>query len=672
MNELIPQITSLILHNIQETYGAESILGIGGTGRDGGIEIQSYCHAALRTPNAAYTQSGYACFIPRRTATAYIIGGAYPEMDYGAGLEGTYNNPAYRPPELVVLWGKDPLPSNGDGLFGHALIDLMKRGTKIISIDPRLTWLSAHAEKRLRLRPGTDPALAMALLNIVIQEKLYDEDFVDRWCYGFDEIAERVSEMTPERAAEICDLEVEDIYAVARMYGNAHPAAILWGLAIDQNPNGMQAGQCIVALMAICGNLDVPGGIMMTGAKTTASQNDEARFGWETMDAERRMKIIGLEEYPAYINIILNAQADMVLEALETGVPYKIRMVMIAASNPLAPTNSAQPQRWHAALKELEFGFGIDCFITPTIQACCDVFLPLSTVAEHDAFTYPHYGGSPIGIGAMSKCIDVGECKSDQEILYALGKKLEPELWSRFESFEDFRDRHRGRNVWKFDEIQKEVFRQTGNTYKKYETGGLRRDGGLGFDTPTGRVELYSTMIERYGDDPLPYYFEPPMSPKSSPELYEKYPFILTTGARTYNYFHSEHRQIPILREINPNPLIEINPEDAVRLGVSNGQWVEIFNDLGRAKLKAKVSPIVKPGTVHAQHGWWFPEQDGEEPNLFGVWQSNINTLIPHKEIGKLGFGAPYKCGLCNVKPLLESYDVDMKAHDEKFGKLVI
>lgn len=666
-NEALDLIEEKVKY-FHETYGPECILGIGGTGRDGGIEIQEYCHSCLGTPNAAYTQSGYACYIPRRTATAYIIGGAYPEMDYAGGLEGTYDNPEYVLPELLVLWGKEPLPSNPDGLFGHAIIDLMKRGTKIVSVDPRVNWLSTRAVKRLRLRPGTDPALAMAMLNVIVSENLYDHDFVDKWCYGFDEMAERVKEMTPERAAEICDLDAQDIVDVARMYANAKPAAILWGLAIDQNPNGMQGGQSIISLMAICGNLDVPGGIMMQGAKTTVTQNSEARMGWESMNEELRSKIIGLKEYPAYITMILNAQADSVLDTLESGEPYRFRMLFVAGSNPLAPTNSAQPKRWHAALSKLEWGFGVDCFITPTIQACCDLILPLSTVAEHNAFTYPYYGGLPIGIGTMTRVIEVGECKSDQEILYLLGKRLNPELWSCFDSFEDYLDRHRGRGIWKFDEIQKEVFRQSGNTYRKYETGGLRRDGNLGFDTPTGRVELYSTMIEHYGDDPLPYYFEPPMSPVSSPELYEEYPLILTTGARTYVSFHSEHRQIPLLREVNPNPLVEINPTDAVRLGVADGQWVEVYNNLGSARFKAKVSPVVKPGVVMAQHGWWFPEQDGEEPNLFGNWQSNINDLVPHHAIGKLGFGAPYKCGLCNIKPLVENYDVDMARLEEMFS----
>ena len=132
----------------------------------------------------------------------------------------------------------------------------------------------------------------------------------------------------------------------------------------------------------------------------------------------------------------------------------------------------------------------------------------------------------------------------------------------------------------------------------------------------------------------------------------KEYPFVLTTGARTYAYFHSEGKQIPLLRELNPDPLLEINPKDAKTLNISDGEWVNVENEFGKCELRAKVTPVVKPGVVHAQHGFWFPEEDGEEPHLFGVWRSNINELVPHKFVGKLGFGAPFKCIICKVEKL--------------------
>ncbi|MBQ9955819.1 MAG: molybdopterin-dependent oxidoreductase [Eggerthellaceae bacterium] len=658
----------------KENYGAESILVMGGTGREGGPMLPAYAHACLGTPNACYTQSGYSCYIPRVAGTTYVMGATYPEMDYAGGLPGRYDDPMFKLPELIVFWGKEPLPSNGDGLFGHAAIDMMRRGSKLMSIDPRVNWVSTRADWHLRLRPGTDAALGMAMLNVIISEKLYDEEFVTKWCYGFEQLAERVATMPVEKAAEICDLKAEDIVEAARVYAAAKPAQIAWGLAIDQKSNGVQAGHCIMALEAITGNIDVPGGQLI------GDVNDglELGFGWNNLGPELQSKILGIKEYPAYVALVLNAQCDMVLDALEAGDDaqyYPFKMGVFEDTNFLAGTCAAQPKRWHDAMvKNLEWCFGIDVWMTPTIQATCEIFLPLSTTVEHDTVVYTHYGASPIMAGAVNKAITVGDCKGDCEIMYELGMRCMPINFEKYKDYYDFLADYRLAYKKTFEELREEVVHQKTEMcgYKKYETGRLRPDGQPGFNTPTGRVELYSTMFRQFGEDPLPYYMEPQLSPVSTPEEFEKYPFVLTTGARTYCYFHSEGKQIPYLREMNPDPLIEINPADALKLGVADGQWVEAESPFGKCVLKAKVSQIVKPGVVHAQHGFWFPEKDAEEPSLYEVWRSNINELIPHFMVGKLGFGAPFKCLICSIKPIAENYDTDMMEVWDRFGKLVI
>ena len=654
----------------KDKYGAESILVMGGTGREGGPMLPAYAHACLGTPNACYTQSGYSCYIPRVAGTTYVMGATYPEMDYAGGLPGRYDDPMFKLPELIVFWGKEPLPSNGDGLFGHAAIDMMRRGSKLMSIDPRVNWVSTRADWHLRLRPGTDAALGMAMLNVIIEEDLYDHDFVDKWCYGFEQLAERVKEMPAEKAAEICDLDANQIREAARVYAAAKPAQIAWGLAIDMKSNGMQAGHCILALEAITGNLDVPGGQLV------GDVNDglELGFGWKELGPELQEKILGLKRYPAMVSFVLNAHCDMVLDALETSEPYAFKMAGFEDCNGLAGTDCAQPQRWHDAYQNLEWCFGIDVWLTPTIQATCELFLPLSSTVEHDSVVYSHYGASPITMGAVNKSITVGEGKGDAEIMYEIGRRCMPINFGRFANFYEFLEYYRLNGKTTFEELREEVVHQKTETlsYRKYETGKLRPDGMPGFNTPTGRVELYSTMFRQFGEDPLPYYEEPQLSPVSTPEKMEEYPFVLTTGARTYCYFHSEGKQIPYLREMNPDPLIEINPEDALKHGIADGQWVEVASPFGTCVLKAKVSQIVKPGVVHAQHGFWFPEKDPEEPSLYEVWRSNINELIPHFMVGKLGFGAPFKCLICSVKPVSENYDTDMMEVWDHFGKLVI
>lgn len=719
------------IHEIWDKYGAESIFTLTGTGRESTLYAPVYGPAICNTPNGAstYAFSGEACYGPRATITNYLLGAGVPEIDWAQYWEDRYDHPGYEVPKYIIVWGKDPLYSSPDGFFGHSIIDLMKRGARLFSVDPRVNWLNSRSELQLRVRNGTDAALAMACCNIIINEGLYDADFVEKWTYGFDEFKERVSVMTPEKAAEICEVPVEDIYTFAREYAKAKPASIAWGLAFDQNTNGMQAGHCVLAMIAMCGNLDVPGGNIIADlsmpedltAEAAAGQagndTDTRSFiteGWYQMTDEERAECIGMDEFPLYCNQITGCQADCLLDTMETDDPYPVRFGWIANTNLLAPTNSAEPSRWHDALVRSYgapdgFAFGTDVMITPTIQCCCDVFLPISTVVEHDGVNRTHYGAASITTGVGNKAITVGEAKADLEIYCMLAKRMaerhpdDPKAqfaYNKYPDYHDYLNKNRLEGRHKFDEVKEVVKFKRKVYYKKYETGKLRPDGNPGFLTPTGRIELWSTMYNTNGMDPLPYYYEPDQSPRptderaeqlkkeipASPfiepehlakwherdltheEIMEKYPFILSTGARRFTSFHSEHREVAILREIDQNPRLEINPADAAAKNISDGQWVRIWNQYGQAKYKALVSQKVRPGHLEAEHGWWFPEQDGSEPSLFGVFQSNCNDLVPEHHNNNLGLGAPYKSNCCNVEPINENLDVDINAFYKEFG----
>ncbi len=185
--------------------------------------------------------------------------------------------------------------------------------------------------------------------------------------------------------------------------------------------------------------------------------------------------------------------------------------------------------------------------------------------------------------------------------------------------------------------------------YVRYEKGLLRPDGNQGFRTPSGKIELFSSWLEKWGLAPLPYHEEPPYSPVSTPDLFKEYPLILCTGRRMGSYFHSEHRQIPWLREQQKEPVLEIHPDTAEKLGIGNGEKVCVENWLGKITVTALTTPIIHPDVVMAEHGWWFPEKEGAEPSLFGVWDVNVNQLIPMSNEGKGGLGAPIKSMLCRV-----------------------
>ena len=634
------------VNEIKAKYGPEAIFSVIGTGRDMWHTVPFLTFGALGSPNFTYIHSGWSCYGPRCAISVYTMGCGYPEIDYAAQFQKErYDHPDYKLPECVMIWGKDPLKSNPDGLFGHAIVDMMKRGTKLIIVDPRLTWFASRAEYWLQVRPGTDTALALGMLHVIINEELYDKEFVSKWCHGFEELKKRVQESPPQKVAEITWVPKEKIIGAARFFAKSKPASLSWGLATDQKPNGVQHAHALQALMAITGNIDVPGGILF-GAPTFAAP---MWWGWDSLPEEVQAKRLGAVEYPAVTTAISTTQPDLPLDAMETGEPYPLKMSWVMSSNPAAcPT--AAPERWNKAFQNLDFNVVCDLFMTPHASACADLFLPVSSFAEKDGIVYTHYGSIILFVGAINKALQVGECKSDDEILLELGKRLNPEVFP-WNSMEEFLDWELNQYIpgMKFSELREKGWAVPEWHYKKYEKGLQRPDGEKGFGTPTGKIELYSTLFEQWGEDPLPYYEEPPYSPYSTPELAKEYPLILTSGARSWVYFHSEQRQIRNLREIHPDPIVEIHPETAENLGIKDGDWVCIENMFGKCKQRARITKGIHPKVVHAEHGWWFPEKSPEEPCLSGVYESNINKLVPHKLIGKLGFGAPYKCMICKV-----------------------
>jgi anaerobic selenocysteine-containing dehydrogenase len=639
---IVPKIKQL-----KKDHGAESIVVFGGTGRQACLYYYPLGFASIGTPNVCYPWSGWSCYGPRCSITDYILGAGYPEIDFAGTYPDRYDNPNYVQPKWIMEWGKNPLMSNPDGFFGHSLIDMMKRGTKLIQIDPRMTWLGTRSEYVCQLRPGTDAALALAFINVIINEELYDKDFVANWTYGFDELKERVQEYPPEKVAEITWVPAEKIREVARFMATNKPGAIQWGLAVDENPNGVQLGHAILSLCAITGNLDVPGGITLgPPAALLGKWRMETR---RNLSPELWDKRIGAKEWPALSTAMATTHPDETLDTLESGKPYKLRMGWFNSSNFITPTCSAQPDRWYRALKSLEFNVVQDTFMTPTAMAFADIFLPLPTFAEADGVVVTHFGRNAVFLGAINQAFRVGDTKSDIEVCIELGKRLHPDMWP-FDSVEDFFTQQLKPELGiDFNDLREQFIYQPKYEYRKFESGKLRADGEPGFNTVTGMVELTSTLFEAWGEDSLPYYQEPPYSPVSTPELFKEYPLVLTTGARKFTSFHSEHRQISTLREIDPYNEMEIHPDTAAQLGIIDGDWVMMENMFGKCKAKAKLTPIIHPKVVHSTHGWWYPEKPGEEPSLFGVWESNINTLIPHKHIGKLGFGCPAKQMICKV-----------------------
>ena len=550
---------------------------------------------------------------------------------------------------------------------------MMKRGTHIISIDPRVTWVGAHdGNINVQVRPQTDTAMALGIMNLMFQNDEYDHDFAENWIFGLDDLKARAAEYPVEKVSEITGVAVETIEKVAHIIGTERPIGWAWGLAFDQNKNGVQLSQAMILLAALAGSIDSPGGLTLGPPSALLGKWRMEQRG--AMSDDIWQLRIGAAQWPGLSTGMATTQPDETLNTMETHEPYQLRFAWFNSSNFLAPTCSAQPKRWHKALKEsIEFCVIQDLWMTPTAMAVGDYFLPMATWAEHDGIVLTHYGRNTVFMGPMNKALQVGECMSDIEICLMFGSKLTPSWWpwldpewmpgdkdgaaidrTELDKAVDkfFSDQLAELNM-NFNDLREEGLYQPGAhgfEYKKYEKGLLRFDGEPGFNTITGQIEAYSILYESWGEDPLPYYEEPNYSQISRPQDAEKYPLISTSGSRRYSSFHSEHRQVPSLRQIDPWAWVQINPETAKEYGITEGDWVEVYNMFGEARFKAEITPVMKPGIINCAHGWWYPEQDGEEPNLFGVWKSNFNSLVPHQNIGKLGFGAPYKGVMCNMK----------------------
>lgn len=629
------------LNGLKEKYGPESVMFTRGTARDIGPWVNRLCYSYGSPNHLNFGLSGVACYLPRVCSMNYNVG-CYINADCSQWLPNRYDDPEFVVPGCMTLWGSMPLNSNADGNFGHWIVDLVKRGTRLIVVDPRLTWLSVHAEYWLQLRPGTDAALAMAWLNVIIEENLYDEEFVKEWCFGFEELADAVRDWTPERAERITWVPAEKIRAAARFFVTHGPASIQWGLAIDMAKDGVPAAQAILALFSITGNLDVPGGMALYVPPFKIYSYVD--WGVDLLPPGVFENRPGAAEYPAVSNGYAHSHPDVVLEMMETGKPYKIRGMWCQSSNPISAM-SADPKRVHRLLEQLEFVCVVDAFMTPTAMAYADVFLPITIYPERNGLKMEE----GFALAAIVKAVEpAGEARSDQQIVLDVGKRLNPDAWP-WETVEDMLSvftKEAGMTFQELVECGGVVFEK--HEYRRYEKGLLRADGQPGFNTPTGKVELWSTSYDAFDLNPLPYYKEPPESPLSTPEVYNEYPLVLTSGRRHVSAFHSEHRQIPHLRAQHPDPIVEIHPETASKLGIVDGEWVWIENDLGRCRQRAKVTERMDPRVVMADHGWWFPEQDGEDPHLFGTFTSNINNLVRF-DCGPSGFGAPYKCQLCKI-----------------------
>jgi anaerobic selenocysteine-containing dehydrogenase len=576
------------LKQFKAEYGARSIVWHRGSAPGWGTnwDLVKRFMNVFGSPNVASTDQ--LCHTPREIGHMYTYG-LLPVADYENA-------------KLIILWGFNPvntaLPS-----IGRAVIDAVERGSKLIVVDPRFTTIASKADIFVQLRPGTDGALALGILNYIIEENLYDKEFVEKWGYGFDELKAFVEKYTPAKVSQITWVPEDQIRAVANLYATIRPAVLESQNGIDQHTNVTQTARAIAILQAITGNLDTTGGHVFLSYLPTR----DLRLKEKLQEILKHTQSISI--HPLFYAPKGVSTPDL-LDAIETDKPYQIKALIVQGSGIIGVASNEGKVR--ETLKKLDFIAVHDQYMTAAAEIA-DIILPAATFLEYTHIRtengFPDTNAYTLTLS--NKVVEpLGECWSDPKFIFELARKLGYEEYFPWKSEEELVDYELEPLGLTIDELKKhpEGMPITSDRNKiKYEKAGFR--------TPTGKVEFYSETFEKLGYSPLPEFKEPAESPLSRPDLVKEYPLICGTGLKLQQFTQTRFRTLPSLSEMHPHTFVEIHPETAKGLGIAEDDWIFVESQRGRIRAEAKFSLRVHPKVVIVAHGWGQPYAHGQSAN---------------------------------------------------------
>jgi anaerobic selenocysteine-containing dehydrogenase len=603
------------LREQKEKYGPESLAVLSPQARTYKPYFQRFL-TAHGSPN--YCHSGI-CAIQRAFGFAYTLGAPM----FGADYEHT---------DLIIIWGANPVYSGTPMGTLKRILNARERGARLIAIKPEMQPDASKADMWVPIRPGTDAALALAMLNVIINENLYDAEFVSRWCYGFDKLVPHVQQYTPEWAGPVTGLPPAQIRELARLYAKAGSACILVGNAFDQTVSSNNAVRAVAILMAITGNFDRPGGNIFPLEPAMPAPRPIVLTKRYTQDLLDRLVS---PEMPRCFQPFIEGISSGYYRALDsilTAEPYPVRTVIAAGTQPTVITRGSR--RVIEALEKLDFFVVIDVMQTSSMP-WADVVIPVTTMYECDHPFEAPMGGMGTWIMARNRVIEpLGDYKSDYEFWLDLAVRMGygEDFWNGdIEACMDYQLENFGITMAELRQHpQGLIYEPKPPVYEKYDkifatpSPRLSRSPYL----PQGKVAVYNTNFEENGFNPLPEWVPPPESPTATPELLEKYPLVFFDTHTSDVYNHGWLRNIPYLREIQPEPWVHIHPETAKARGIGDGDWVIVESPHGWIKVKALYFPGIRPDTVMGLHGWW---QGCDELGLPGYplldGGANVNIL---------------------------------------------
>jgi anaerobic selenocysteine-containing dehydrogenase len=532
--------------------------------------------------------------------------------------------------KLIVNWGANAENSGVNQGVPRAILNSLDHGAQMIDIRPMLDPLGAKAQVWLPVRPGTDCALALAVLNVLITERLYDAEFVTEWCYGFDKLAEHVGAYSPEWAAPVTGLAPERIRETARLMGATRPMCIRMGNGVgDQANDGTATISAICLIAAITGNLDVPGGQFAgpAGPPPPVSWLDDL-LPTGTVDRLVAPEAPTWYQTPGRWESGPSSAYYKALMSILSEKPYPIRVLNASCSNPLSATRN--PKKVAEALKKLDFMFVMDVFHAPHADFA-DIVLPACTSYEQGDFFGVRPTPDGIRVAPYNQVVEpLGEARSDWRFYLDLAVRMGygEHFWQGdMDAFMDEALAHYGITAVQLRQNPDGVFVQppappagaasaagTIAAAPAQPAPGpqFRRYAALFKDLPHGKVQCYNEAIggrencDRSGTLPfLPAYQGPPEGLAETPELTEDYPLILSDVHAYRLAQHSYHHNAAYLRELQPYPWLRINPATAQRYGVADGDWVRVESPHGWSKFVAEYFPGISPEVVMTKRGWW-------------------------------------------------------------------
>ena len=539
--------------------------------------------------------------------------------------------------ELIVVWGANPA-TDSPPFSIQQIIRAKERGARVVVIDPRCSeTVGLTRAEWLPIRPGTDGALALGLINVLVEEELFDEDFAENWTVGFPELCQLVQHFRPEVVAHTTGVPEEKIRELARAIADARGASPVMYTGLEYSDSGVQAIRAVFTLWALAGQLDVPGSLLIRMRENIFPQNRA-----HLQPNPDMKKALGRDRFPVYSEYRGESHAIALPQSVLEGIPYKIRGLIILGGSII--TAWPNPSVWEKTLGALDFLVTIDRYHTAD-SAYADIVLPATT--QYETTSYMRYG--PI-FKIREKMIEpVGEARNDFLILAELAERLGyGHLYPQTE--DAILERALENTGFTLEQVRKAggavqvepVMMQ----YKKWQKGLLRADGLNGFATPSGKFEIASSILAEHGYDPLPNYTEPQEGPQFRPELARDFPLVFNSGSRTYYDFRSQHHGVKSLGANQPDPMITINRLDAAERNIEDNDWVRVSSPRGSVIFRARVTDAIVQGAVDANMGGGGPL--GPES-----WQEcNVNELTDLDHYDPISGFPIYKSLLCQVEKI--------------------